>query len=219
MYKDEEMLMLSGIQHFVYCRRQWALIHIDGYWEDNSLTTQGMLLHSRVDDPKVRQRLNGVDTLRHLSIASRELGLYGVTDAVELITDIEGDCQGIFSGRTLFPVEYKRGHSKPDLCDVMQLTAQAMCLEELYDVKVSKGALFYWETRRREEIEITSELRDEARRISNAMHEVFRKGVLPARDPKKGCKRCSLYDICQPSLTTKGSAGKYLKDILYAENA
>ena len=131
MYKEDDMLMLSGIQHFLFCPRQWALIHIDQQWNENRLTTEGHLLHTNVDNPSYRQKNGDTITLRSVSIASKRLGLYGVTDAIELLPTCDGKngirhklYPGIW---TPYPIEYKRGKPKQTEIDKVQLAAQAMC--------------------------------------------------------------------------------------------
>ena len=153
MYCEDEMLMLSGIQHFVFCPRQWALIHIEQQWAENRLTMEGNILHEKVDDPFYRQKNGDVITLRSLHVASKKLGLYGITDAVELIPSDSFE-NSITHNRykgfwKLYPVEYKRGKHKPDERDEVQLAAQAMCLEEMYDINIPFGALYYRSEERR----------------------------------------------------------------------
>ena len=221
MYKDDDMLMLSGVQHYVFCPRQWALIHVDQQWAENALTTEGELLHKNVDNPAYRQKLNNRITLRSVHIASHELGLYGVSDAVELLpTDQEINSIGHpkYPGRfTPYPVEYKRGHHKTDECDTMQLVCQVMCLEEMYGIVINKAALFYWEVRQREEIEITEDLRSQARLYASEMHRVFESGALPLACATAKCRRCSLSNICMPNLLKSSSVSNYLKNYLYEE--
>lgn len=213
--------MLSGIQHFLFCPRQWALIHIEQQWEENHLTTEGNILHSNVDNPHYRQKNGENITLRSLHIASKKLGLYGIADAVELIP-AEDESNSIthqrYKGRWLpIPVEYKRGHSKANECDRAQLTAQVIALEEMYNVKIDYGALFYWETRRREVVPITDELRELTHSMANEMHRIYRTGVMPRAEQKSCCKSCSLLDICLPQLCKVRSVRNYLNQELYAE--
>lgn len=146
-YDDDQMLMLSGIQHYMFCPRQWALIHIEQQWSENRLTAEGQLLHQNVDNPAYRQKNGDVITLRSVHIASHSLGLYGVTDAVELLSsDSSTDSithpryQGYWKP---YPIEYKRGHCKPDERDKVQLAAQVICLEEMYNIHIPEGALFH----------------------------------------------------------------------------
>ena len=221
MYAEDDMLMLSGIQHYVFCPRQWALIDIEQVWEDNKLTIEGHMLHQNVDNPFYRQKNGERITLRSVSIASKELGLYGITDAVELIPATEESnsvSHPRYPGRwLLYPVEYKHGHRKRNSCDEVQLAAQVMCLEEMYGITIDKAALFYWETREREEVEMTQELRDLTREAAKGMHRIFRTGVTPAAVKKKCCRNCSLQNLCMPELAECSSVEHYLKQNLYAE--
>ncbi len=221
MYTEDEMLMLSGIQHFMFCPRQWALIHIEQQWEENKLTVEGQLLHKNVDNPFYRQKNGDVITLRSLHIASRELGLYGITDAVELVpsdTAANAITHDRYKGYWKpFPVEYKRGHSKADETDEVQLAAQAMCLEEMHGISIPYGALFYHEVKRREVIAISDTLRRTTRQCAQAMHEVFNSGVLPKASRRRHCAKCSLVNICLPEMDECVQASTYLKRNLHED--
>lgn len=220
-YDEDDMLMLSGIQHFAFCPRQWALIHIEQQWEENRLTTEGRIQHEHVDDPFYRAKVGDYVILRHLSIASKELGLYGITDAVELhpSTIAEDAIQhprypGYWKP---FPIEYKHGHAKPDERDVVQLVAQAMCLEEQYNIQIPFGAIFYWETNRRETIHITDQKKEMTRQYAQEMHKIFATGIIPAAELKSHCRQCSLNNICLPNVQKQAKVETYLKKNLYAE--
>ena len=221
MYQEEEMLMLSGIQHYVFCPRQWALIHLEQLWEENRLTIEGKILHKNADNPFYRQKNGERITLRSVSIASKELGLYGVTDAIELLptTDTTNSItHPKYPGHWLpYPVEYKRGHKKQNSCDEIQLAAQVMCLEEMHGIIIERAALFYWETRERNEVEITQGLRDLTREAAEDMHRIYSTGITPAVVKKKCCKNCSLLNLCLPELVNCTSVENYLKRNLYAE--
>lgn len=222
-YTEDEMLMLSGIQHYMFCPRQWALIHVEQQWDDNKLTTEGELLHEHVDDPFYRQKNGAIITLRSVSIASKKLGLYGLTDIVELLpTDsrLNAVTHPKYSGYWKpHPVEYKCGNPKPDERDEVQLAAQVMCLEEMYGITIDYGSLFYWETRRREVVLINDELRSLTMRLAEEMHDVFKRGVTPRAEKKSHCRSCSLYELCLPQLNKKQSVSNYLKSNLYEETA
>lgn len=207
MYTEDEMLMLSGIQHFMFCPRQWALIHIEQQWADNKLTTEGNILHKNVDNPFYRQKNGDTITLRSLHIASKELGLYGITDAVELIPSDSSD-NAITHNRypgywKPYPVEYKRGHRKPDERDEVQLAAQVMCLEEMYGINIPYGALYYNEVKHRETISITDTLRRTTRQCAKQMHDIFKNGTMPQAEKAPHCKNCSLKNICLPDIIRK----------------
>jgi CRISPR-associated exonuclease Cas4 len=203
-YTSDELLPLSGIQHFVFCRRQWALIHVEQQWKENVLTVEGKLLHKRVDDPFFTETRKGVVTARAVPIASYRLGLSGVCDVVEF-TEVAPLTGGVkLPGREGLhlpaPVEYKRGHEKRDPCDEAQLCAQAMCLEEMLAVVIPTGFLYYGETRHRVEVELTAELRQLVRDMAEEMHAYFRRGYTPRVKTSKACRSCSLADICLPGL-------------------
>ena len=223
MYDDDHMLMLSGIQHYMYCPRQWALIHIEQQWSDNRLTAEGHLLHKNVDDPAYRQKNGDTITLRSVHIASHTLGLYGVTDAVELLpsdSQVDAITHPRYTGFWKpYPVEYKRGHRKPDECDEVQLAAQVICLEEMYGIHIPEAALFYHDTRHREVVQIDKQLRQLTYELSEAMHRTFESGFTPKAEEKRGCRSCSLIDICAPELTKKTSVAYYLKKTLDEETA
>ena len=223
MYTDDDMLMLSGIQHFRFCPRQWALIHIEQQWDDNLLTVEGHILHKRVDDPFYRQKCGNHISLRSVSIASHRLGLYGTTDVVEL-HPTENAHNSIrhpkYPGFWLpYPVEYKHGHPKRNEVDEVQLAAQTMCLEEQYEITISCGAFFYAETRQRVEVEITDELRSIVYDCADKMHKIFQSGQLPSITQGKYCTKCSLKDICLPQMAKYTKASQYLDKHLYEETS
>lgn len=215
------MLMLSGIQHYRFCPRQWALIHMEQQWADNRLTVEGDILHKHVDDAAYRQKCGDCICLRSVSIASAELGLYGLSDVIELHpTDDETDniTHPKYSGRWLpYPVEYKHGRPKKNEVDEVQLAAQAMCLEEQYGIHIGWGAFFYHEIRHRVEVEITPFLRDIVRQCAEEMHSTFKSGRLPAIVQGRHCDRCSLKDLCMPDTANQPAASTYLKRNLYEE--
>lgn len=218
-YTDEEMLMLSGIQHFMFCPRQWALIHIEQLWSENALTAEGHILHENVDNPKYRRLNNGTLTLRGINLVSRELGLSGTADAIEC-TPAQTDDNGValpgYRGKWLvMPVEYKRGKVKPTEMDEVQLTAQVMCLEEMFSISISRGALFYFQERHRHYIDISDELRKLTRYLASEMHVLLENGMTPPPEKKAHCRNCSLIDHCMPGMETLRKASNYLKSNLY----
>lgn len=220
-YNDEQMLQLSGIQHYVFCPRQWALIHIEQAWADNILTADGIIKHQNVDDPYRRQRnASGALTLRGIRLVSHRLGLSGIADAVEVHPNADAPkAKKSLLGSMqydIIPVEYKRGHRKTSDCDRIQVAAQAMILEEMLGIAINAGAIFYWEERHREVFDITDSLRKSVLDISNVMHNLSEQGITPPAVYGKHCKACSLFDICEPSLATK-SVHKYLATELYEE--
>jgi CRISPR-associated exonuclease Cas4 len=212
-YSDDDLLPISGIQHFAFCRRQWALIHIEQQWSDNALTIGGDFMHERAHNEKAHEVRDGVHTVRGLSVASRVLGLTGKCDVVEFHPCDDGiplrGKKGLF---TPYPVEYKSGQSKADDCDRLQLCAQAMCLEEMLACAIPEGALYYGKTRRREEVELDEPLREAVRAAAGEMHAMFMRRHTPRVRTGKHCKRCSLADLCLPSLGLARSAAAYIRE-------
>lgn len=218
MYSEDDCLMLSGLQHFRFCRRQWALIHIERQWADDLRTADGQIMHERAHNELLSESRGGVLTVRGLSVRSLALGLSGQCDVVEFR---RSGCGVPLDGRDglwlPFPVEYKRGSPKQDSCDELQLCAQAMCLEEMLCCDVPEGALFYGETRRRLTVPLTDELRGEVRSCAGQMHELYRRGHTPAVRPTKACSACSLRELCLPRLQKCGCVHDYLRKSMEAE--
>lgn len=217
-YTDDDLLMLSGIQHFAFCQRQWALIHIEKQWVENLRTVEGKQLHERVDNPDFFEARGGILTARSVPLSSYELGFYGVSDVVEFyaikkngiaLNGREGEWQPV-------PVEYKRGSPKKDIIDEVQLCAQGMCLEEMLLTKIDFGYLFYGETKHRAKVLFDNELRNQVARFSEQMHSLFDKQLTPkAITTNKNCRSCSLVDVCLPKLGNKQlSVSNYVKKYL-----
>ena len=218
-YTQDDLLSLSGIQHFLFCRRQWALIHVEQQWKENALTAEGRIMHKRVDDPFFTETRNGVITARSVPVASYRLGLSGVCDVIEFTSSSDG--VRLPNRESLYlpaPIEYKRGKEKHNHSDETQLCAQAMCLEEMLSTSISRGYLYYGETRHRVEIEFTAELRTLVQEMSTEMHNYFSRGYTPKVKTHKGCRSCSLADICLPVLQEKViAASKYIKQMINEE--
>ncbi|MEZ4601596.1 MAG: CRISPR-associated protein Cas4 [Syntrophotaleaceae bacterium] len=203
MYAESDYIMLSALQHYLYCPRQCALIHIEQVWAENRFTAEGRVLHERPDSGKVHHQ-GSVRSVRTLPIRSQRLGVSGQADVVE------------FHGEgTVFPVEYKRGKPKKDRCDEVQLCAQALCLEEMLDVEVREGALFYGQKRRRHSVLFDSGLRKLTETTINRVHDLLCGGVTPKAVYSKKCDQCSLVAACLPkSCTASRSVRKYLAGML-----
>lgn len=211
-------MLLSGIQHFIFCRRQWALIHIEQQWDENYRTIDGMLMHNKVHDNDFRETRKGVVTIRALPVSSSVLGISGECDAVEF----HKSKMGVFIPRlnekyTVVPVEYKRGKPKEDLSDTMQLLLQALCLEEMLSTAIPYGYLYYGETKRRLKVEFTKELRDMAQANVAEMHKLFRQQHTPKVKRTKACNACSLKNICLPVLQKKKTVKSYINAMLDSE--
>jgi len=206
---EDDLLPLSGIQHFAFCERQWGLIHIENQWVENVLTVEGKLLHQRVDDPFSDDSRGEVKTIRSVPLVSRKLGLYGVADVIEIHKSSNS-----FESERYNIVEYKRGKPKSDEIDEVQLCAQAMCLEEMLKIKLDYGHMYYGETRHRFKVLFDKELRNRVKQLADKMHKIFAKGVTPPPIFEKHCKRCSLANICIPEhISVKGKTKSYLGKI------
>jgi CRISPR-associated exonuclease Cas4 len=203
MYAEEDFLPLSALQHFIFCRRQCALIHIERVWVENLFTAEGRVMHERAHG-EGRQTLSGVRIERGLVLRSEKLGLNGKADVVEFHKK-DG-------GYAPFPVEYKRGKPKENNCDAVQLCAQAISLEEMLGVSIPSGALFYGKTKRRMEVDLDDKLRAETSEITRLAHELIRAGITPKPEYGAKCDTCSLFSVCLPkNLSASGSAEEYLK--------
>ncbi len=215
-YNEEDFLLLSGIQHFTFCRRQWALIHIEQQWAENFLTVDGDILHERAHDDSLRETRGNIVISRGMPIVSRTLGATGVCDIVELHKSKNGvPIQGLEGNFIPIPIEYKRGKPKTGEEDVLQLAAQAICLSEMLLCDVPKGYLYYGETGRRTPVEINDTLKEHVYKIFSEMHELYQKRHTPVCKPTKACRSCSLQDLCLPKIAKKQSVSAYLAKRLH----
>lgn len=202
MYTDNDMLMLSGIQHIVFCPRQWALIHLEEEWHENILTAEGQILHTRVDNPFLNTKVDSTIIYRAHRLASYQLGLSGVADVIEW-EQVDKDGISLEKNAGLWlphPVEYKHGSSKQNDCDRIQLTAQVISLEEMYDLHINEAFLFYAKTRRRELVVIDEDLRFQTFRYAEQMHNIYESKKLPKAQFSHVCNSCSLYSVCMPNV-------------------
>lgn len=217
-YKEDDFLMISGIQHFAFCRRQWALIHIEQQWAENVRTIEGELMHKRAHDPKLREKSGDTFTIRALPVSSRKLGISGECDVVEFQKVEDGvRLHGHRGMYQIYPIEYKRGQPKNTDIDILQLTAQVMCLEEMFTAEISEGAIFYGEIRRRDRIAITEELRAKVESMVEEMHQLYRRGYTPRVKWSKSCNACSLNEICMPKLGKSSDVNKYIEEMIREE--
>ena len=214
-YQEEDFLQLSGLQHFAFCRRQWALIHIEQQWKENLRTVEGDLFHTRAHNASQRERREGILILRDLPVCSHTLGLSGKCDVVEFHQAEQGIPLHGEEGLWLpFPVEYKRGAPKSHCADELQLCAQAMCLEEMLYCHIESGALFYGEVRRRTSVSFSQELRQRIQDMAEEMHQLYSRGYTPRVKPSKGCGSCSLKDLCLPRLIKEKTVAAYLRQAM-----
>lgn len=210
-YSEDDYLQLSGLQHFMFCRRQWALIHIEQQWAENYRTADGRLMHENAHDGTSTESRGNRYIVRGLRITSASLGVSGECDVVEfnrgeIGIPIEGK-EGLWQP---YPVEYKRGEPKAGNYDALQLCGQAMCLEEMLCCPISEGSLFYGQTRRRQIVVFTDELRAQVKNAIEEMHQLYQRGHTPRVKPTKACNACSLKELCLPALCRKRSVSAYL---------
>lgn len=218
MYTEEDYLMLSGLQHFAYCRRQWALIHIEQQWEENGRTADGHIFHETAHNAEKIEKRGDMLITRGLRVQSATLGMSGICDVVEFRRADDG--VSIFSYDGLwrpYPVEYKKGAPKEHDADELQLCGQAICLEEMLLCHIEGGDLFYGENRRRKQVEFTEALRSRVYAMAEEMHDLWKKGYTPKVKPQKGCNACSLKDICIPKLGKTKSAAAYIDSRMETE--
>ena len=197
-------ILISALQHYAYCPRQFALIHIEQVWSENYFTAHGNLLHERVDSGKPETR-SGVRYERSVSVRSEQYWLTGKLDLLE----VEGK-----NPLRLLPVEYKRGKPKVENWDKIQLCAQALCLEVMRGVTIDQGALWYWQVRRRETVSIDQALREETVDCIENAHRILSSGKTPApTDQKKRCKACSLITLCEPDAFRSDHSKSYVEGL------
>ena len=209
---EDSYLLLSGIQHFKFCRRQWALIHIEQQWVENYLTAHGRLIHEKADSG-VREKRKTTITVRSMPIISHAMKTHGNCDVVEFIQHPDGVAiYGLKGHYKVYPVEYKRGKPKEE--DILQLCAQSMCLEEMLCCDIEYGYMFYDTIKRRQQVYFEEALRVEVLSSFKEMHELFRRQHTPKVRKKTACKSCSLVDICMPGLDKTPAVRKYIMEML-----
>jgi len=219
VYNESDYLNLSGIQHFAFCRRQWALFEIEGIWKDNFYTTDGTLKHKRVHNPFLAEKRKNIITIGEMPVHSRNLGISGKCDIVEFVQNDRGVSLSGRNGHWLpHPVEYKRGSPKLSDADKLQLCAQAMCIEEmLLCPPIDIAYIFYIETRRREDVLLTETIRKKVKMMFEEMHSYFSRRYTPRVKPGKACKSCSLNDECLPKLPQSDSVATYINKALASD--
>lgn len=213
MFTEDELIPLSALQHLLFCERQCALIHIEQAWAENRFTAEGRIMHERVDEAG-RESRGRVRTVNGLPLRSLCLGLSGKADAVEFHREGE-DASGGASVWRPFPVEYKRGKPKQNDCDLVQLCAQALCLEEMLEVAVPEGALYYGKPRRRLVVVFDEALREKTREAARRLHELISSGHTPQARYEKKCESCSMLSVCMPKVTgSRRSVRRYMAQAL-----
>ena len=215
---SDDTLQMSGIQHFAFCRRQWALIHLEQQWAENLRTAEGRLEHERCHDESLTEKRGNLLVVRGMRVVSHRLHMSGNCDVVEFRADPGGVPLQGYSGNWLpMPVEYKHGHSKESDADRLQLCAQAMALEEMLVCEIPAGALYYAETHRRELVPLTPTLRQTAQTMADEMLRLWLRGCTPKVKPSKSCNACSLKELCLPVLCQRADPAAYLRKYLHEE--
>ena len=195
---SDSLVPISGLQHFVFCKRQCALIHIERLWTENHYTAEGQVLHQRVHSDQVESRkIKRIEN--SLEVSSKELGLLGKTDSVEFYHD-----------GSIILVEYKRGRPKKHHADKVQLCAQALCLEEMLDTHIGKGYLFYGQIKRRQEVIFDADIREETKNLAREYSDFIKAGITPEAVYTDKCKHCSLIDLCLPQMFDRGNVRSYM---------
>lgn len=201
---EDRLIPISALQHFSYCPRQCALIHLEQAFEENVSTLRGRAVHRLVDEPEGETE-RGVRIERALPLKSEIEGLTGRADVVEFLPD-----------GTPYPVEYKHGKRHSRLHDDIQLAAQALCLEAMTGKQVPEGAIYHHSSRRRREVKITDQLREQVRKTSAAVLAMFETGKLPPpTDDARLCRNCSLHELCQPGLLRQAATLHQLREQLF----
>lgn len=207
MYTEDDFIMISALQHYIFCPRQCGLIHIDDVWQKNLFTVRGEILHEKVDSDSYETR-GDVKTVRGLRIHSYKYGIVGRCDVVEF--------RQTSKGKEIFPVEFKAGQPKEDISDKVQLCAQVFCLEEMLNTQINKAAFFYGKIRRRNVIDIDLQLRTQTEDVINSVRKLISEKKIPIIEYSAKCRNCSLINVCQPKALNKRKLQNYMK-ALYAE--
>lgn len=206
MYTEDELVMISALQHYLFCPRQCALIHIEQQWVENVYTAEGRVLHERVHTAGKETRRK-VKVEFDVFIRSLQLGVVGRADIVEFHLQNDGTWQP-------FPVEYKRGRPKKNNIDRVQLCAQGICLEEMLNTEVPSGALYYGKKKRRTEVSFDAALRQETIETADHVHTLLNKNITPPPKYTKGCESCSFFENCLPETAGKKNRVKnYLSNL------
>lgn len=213
MFTEDDLLPLSALQHLLFCERQCALIHIEQSWVENKFTAEGRIMHERVDSGRGESR-GDVRVATSVALRSFRLGLVGKADVVEFKRESSQEADRTTLWRP-FPVEYKRGKQKQQDWDKVQLCAQALCLEEMLEITVNEGALFYGKTRRRQSVAFDADLRRKTEATAARLHNLIRQQKTPPPVYTKACKNCSFVESCLPNVLEKRkSVQQYLQEVI-----
>ncbi len=207
MLDDDNYLPISALQHYAFCPRQCALIHVERQWQENVLTARGRIEHERVHDGYKDYR-RGRRQLSGLYVRSEKMRMQGQLDVLELeLLDAEAEDNltlfGLKGQWDIYPVEFKHGEPKKNDCDRIQLCAQALCVEEMTGLAITSASLFYHRIRRREDVSLDESLRQKTVRVAEEFHAMFDSGFTPAPVYGSWCRSCSMMEICMPKKMRK----------------
>ena len=206
LYDEDDLVMISALQHFLFCPRQCALIHIEQHWQENRFTAEGRILHERVHGGG-RESRRDLRVEFDVPIRSFQLGVVGRADIVEF----HRQGNGIWLPA---PVEYKRGRPKKDDIDRVQLCAQAICLEEMLHCSVPEGAIYYGEKNRRTPMLFDAALRDKTMQTALQLHALLAAGKTPPPRYAKRCESCSFISMCLPKIAAHKQVATYLRNMV-----
>lgn len=210
--EDDNYLMLSGIQHFQFCKRQWAFIHIEQQWEENVRTIEGEHLHRNADQPFTREKRGDKLIVRAMPVRSERLKITGICDVVEFIRNDSGvEINGAEGRYIAYPVEYKRGKPKMNDEDILQLAAQALCMEEMLLCNIDTGYMYYNEIKHRVEVPLTAAIKNKVKLIVDEMQDYYKRRHTPKVKTGPFCRSCSLQNICLPELMNKRTVKSYVE--------
>ncbi len=199
---DIELIMISALEHYSYCPRQCALIHIEQVFDENIYTLKGHMAHERVDQAMTRNE-EDLRIERALPLRSRRLGLVGRADVVE------------FHGNIPYPVEYKLGKRREWQYEAIQVCAQALCLEEMLGLAVPQGAIYYLSSRVRREITFDAHLREKVAEVTQAVRTMLKNSFMPPAVNDQRCEKCSLIESCLPNVVVKPGRLQYYRSTLF----
>lgn len=215
MYSEYEYLMISGIQHYLFCKRQRALIHIENEWGENAFTKIGEIVHNKTDNPLIKEKRGRKIISRAMPVSSKKLGISGILDTIEFYKANEGiTIDGKKGYWNPIIVEYKSGKDKKYQYDKAQLMAEALCIEEMFAINIKKGYIYYHKTDERFEVEFDNDLRQLTTDTILEMHQAYKEKKIPSASYYRKYNLCSLNDKCLPRLTKKY---KSVNNYIYGE--
>ena len=207
MYTEDDLIQISALQHALFCERQYALIHLEQAWEENRFTAEGRVLHERVDvEHHESRRLFKQEY--GMAVRSLQWGLIGKCDLVEIWHAKDGSVEKVS------PVEFKRGRKKANDIDRVQLCAQILCLEEMFDVAIEDGQFYYLQEHRRSSEVVDNQLREKTIALIERIMNIRETGeTAAAKYEKRKCDNCSMVDLCMPKSAGAGSkqVGRFIE--------